>query len=295
MFHGAVAFIFICCISLSVANVGHDYYDGQVSDGLYSFHDEFLSPKDSSLSREVGDETESATASSDYIRDEVLQIASRQLKPTPKNPKLSPRDKQWLDSHNKRRKKYHSKYKQKYVPLKWSDSLKRDAEKWARTLVQKCGGRGILAHDPKNKYGENLASGYGKELPSTENVLMRWVEKEENDNYPENGHFTQVLWRATEYVGCSDQTALYKTNKRVSKTGKQTKGGKKGETESGGSSIMCQIQVCRYARPGNCNMGKYNGFKTPMLADTSPCGPECPPGDASLRHRSSDADILLDF
>jgi len=68
------------------------------------------------------------------------------------------------------------------------------------------------------------------------------------EGYPDNGHFTQVLWRATEYVGCSDQTALYKKNKRASKTGKQNKAGKKDETESGGSSIMCQIQVCHYAR-----------------------------------------------
>lgn len=36
-------------------------------------------------------------------------------------------------------------------------------------------------HDPKTDYGENLASGYGKELPSTDNVLERWVEREEND------------------------------------------------------------------------------------------------------------------
>lgn len=150
MIHRVVAFILVCCISLSLANVGQDYYEVPVSDRLYLFHDEFLSPKELFLSREVG-KTESATTSSDYIRDEVLPAASRQLKPTPKNPKLSPPDKQWLDSHNKRCKKYHSKDKQMYVPLKWSNSLKRDEEKWARTLVRKCGGRGILGHDPKNK------------------------------------------------------------------------------------------------------------------------------------------------
>lgn len=28
-----------------------------------------------------------------------------------------------------------------------------------------------------------------------------------------------------------------------------------------------------FIRPGNCNMGKYSDYKTPMLADDSPCGP----------------------
>lgn len=180
MFQRALVFPLVFCVSLSLANVGHDCNDGEGMDKLYWSHDEFVSPKESFLSRALGNDTDLSDAS-DYNREVREQIASRHLKPKPKNPKLSPRDKQWLDSHNKRRKTYHSKYKQKYVPLKWSDSLKREADKWAKSLVQKCGGRGMLAHDPNNNYGENLASGYGKELPSTENILMRWVEKEEND------------------------------------------------------------------------------------------------------------------
>ena len=31
-------------------------------------------------------------------------------------------------------------------------------------------------------------------------------------------------------------------------------------------------------RPGNCNMSMFNNYRTPMLADDSPCGPYCPPG-----------------
>jgi len=44
----------------------------------------------------------------------------------------------------------------------------------------------------------------------------------------------------------------------------------------------CRVQVCRYARAGNCDMAKYNStygknWLPPMLADTSACGPHCPP------------------
>ena len=37
-------------------------------------------------------------------------------------------------------------------------------------------------------------------------------------------------------------------------------------------------------RPGNCNMGKYNSYKTPMLLDETPCGPWCPPGGKCGHH-----------
>lgn len=56
------------------------------------------------------------------------------------------------------------------------------------------------------------------------------------------GHFTQVVWRATHYVGC------------------------------GVASGSCgHIQVCRYIKPGNCN-GKDN-----FMRDETPCSPDCPP------------------
>lgn len=104
-----------------------------------------------------------------------------------------------------------------------------------------------------------------------------WVEEESNVSYPSNGHYTQVLWRASAYVGCADA--------------------------SNGSR---HYQVCRYARPGewfasficigmsppnnmiswtyvsliillpgNCNTSSSNWF-TQMLLESSPCGPACP-------------------
>jgi hypothetical protein len=55
---------------------------------------------------------------------------------------MSNRDMQWLNSHNIRRKKYHSKYNKKYVPLRWSPKLKRSSKQWAKHLANICGSRG---------------------------------------------------------------------------------------------------------------------------------------------------------
>ncbi|KAL3789694.1 hypothetical protein ACHAWO_001042 [Cyclotella atomus] len=250
----------------------------------------------------------------------------RQLKPSNKSPKLSSRSQSWLNSHNTRRKSYHTKFESSYVPLSWSEELARDAQRYAEKLLSSCGSG--LKHDDNTNYGENLATGYGKSLVDTENVLTRWVEQEEKLDYPRNGHYTQVLWRATEFVGCGEASTSVKRgssrdlrrNQRPGKRpgrGNNAKGGKRGKNDKpnggkgnggkgnggkgnggkgnggkgnggkGGSkadkdedtgSFQCQIQVCRYARPGNCNVSKYNSFKTPMLMDESPCGPWCPPG-----------------
>ena len=44
------------------------------------------------------------------------------------------------------------------------------------------------------------------------------------------------------------------------------------------ATIETKLITCSFFRPGNCNVSKYNSFKTPMLMDESPCGPWCPPG-----------------
>ena len=54
-----------------------------------------------------------------------------------------------------------------------------------------------------------------------------FVEDEANLSYPDNGHLTQILWRATRYVGCADAVRPY----------------------DGG---RCHTQVCRYSKPGKC-------------------------------------------
>lgn len=194
-----------------------------------------------------------------------FEIAEDSNNDLPLSPKIgtgvmTSRDQEWLDEHNSRREKWHNSFGKDYVPLKWSRALMRESQTWAKKLARNC----ELEHDQNSKYGENIAlnygwGGYGQMRP-TGNVLTRFVEDEADDEYPENGHFTQVLWRATTYVGCADASRARR---------------------EGGT---CHTQVCRYSKPGNCNMSKHKSesrkkkwWLTPMLMDESPCGEECPP------------------
>lgn len=118
-------------------------------------------------------------------------------------------------------------------------------------------------HHDNTTWGENIStnsgSGSWEEVKPTDAILERFVEKEVDKEYPENGHLTQVLWRATKYVGCAEASKLRQ------------------------SKEMCHVQVCRYARPGNCNMAAYKDetrhdwWMVPTMMDESLCGSACPP------------------
>jgi len=174
-----------------------------------------------------------------------------------RNDEATMQDLQWLQAHNTRRKTWHTRNGKSYVALKWSSSLKKDAKNYAEELVQRsCG---TLIHDKNNVHGENLASHHGTgsyaERKHPDDVVTRWVEDEAKYSYPANGHLTQCIWRGTKWVGCAEAW----------------------RNKSGGGK--CWVQVCRYAKPGNCNMnahkdGSKNWWKKPMLADHSPCGPD---------------------
>jgi len=106
---------------------------------------------------------------------------------------LTSRDQDWLDSHNSRRQEWHEWYGKTYIPLNWSNALKEESQIWAQKLADDC----ALKHDPNNGHGENLALNQGTgqwgEMKSTEAILIRFVEKEADDEYPANGHLTQVF------------------------------------------------------------------------------------------------------
>jgi hypothetical protein len=173
-------------------------------------------------------------------------------------PPIRAQDKAFLDAHNKRRQTFHEDYGVSYVPLKWSLGLKRQSARWARHLVKKvCSGQGSIYHDPNNNFGENIASNKGSgswgKKPLPENILTRFVENEvDTEN---NGHLTQVLWRPTKYVGCAIAAA----------------------TAPDKPNVKCHVTVCRYAKPGNCNMGRFPDWESATYQDDSPCRPECPP------------------
>lgn len=170
---------------------------------------------------------------------------------------IKPIDQAFLDAHNKRRKQFHEDYGVSYVPLKYSIGLKRESAKWARYLVKRvCANEGGIYHDPDNEFGENIASNRGSgswaKRPSPDSILHRFVEREVGKR--DNGHLTQVLWRPTKYVGC----AIASTVSRDKRT-------------------KCHVTVCRYAKPGNCNMANYPDWQSATFRDDSRCRPECPP------------------
>ena len=178
-------------------------------------------------------------------------------------PEMTDREKQWLEAHNVRRMQWHEGNGVSYVPLKWSAELTKHAQAWADKLTEKCEIVGI-DHEHDVEEGENLAknqadgrNGMGRLYPP-DNIVRRWVDYEADLPNPKNLHLTQALWRATKYVGCADAT------------------------REGEDGYVCRLQVCRYAKAGNCQLGKYNAsdgdnWLVPMLMDDTPCGPECPP------------------
>mmetsp|Transcript_7356 Transcript_7356/g.12104 ORF Transcript_7356/g.12104 Transcript_7356/m.12104 type:complete len:494 (+) Transcript_7356:153-1634(+) len=179
---------------------------------------------------------------------------------------MTDRDKEWLEAHNSRRQRWHRNYGKDYVPLKWSNSLKASSQIWALELLKVCSYD--LYHDRNNnKWGENLASNFGvgdwAVIQTPDEIVGRFVEREATWEWPRNAHLTQVLWRGSNHVGCAEAA-------------KDLGGGKK-----------CHIQVCRYARAGNCNMKSFNDgskewWMDAVMQDESKCGAECPPDGCVL-------------
>lgn len=66
----------------------------------------------------------------------------------------------------------------------------------------------IFDHPPNLAYGENLywASGF---VPSCDNAVTSWYNENIYYDYdagkfsPKTGHFTQVIWKGSSYVGCA--------------------------------------------------------------------------------------------
>ena len=89
-------------------------------------------------------------------------------------------------------------------PVTWSNELAATAQAWADHLrdTNKCG----LIHSDA-RLGENLAG--GKDLDIAHAVKM-WADEGEHYSYSPQyefeiptGHYTQVVWRNTQKVGCA--------------------------------------------------------------------------------------------
>jgi len=93
-------------------------------------------------------------------------------------------------------------------PLQWSDDLAGTAKQWADHLAS----IGRLEHSMPPGEGQNLASGSSSQFTLSQLVDMWGNEKQfykpgnfpdvsTSGNWPDVGHYTQMIWRNTTHVG----------------------------------------------------------------------------------------------
>ena len=108
-------------------------------------------------------------------------------------------------------------------PLGWSRQLAAVAQNWADTLLR----TGRFAHQADNRYGENLYEISGAAAWPAQ-VVAAWADEARDYDVRTNtcrgecGHYTQIVWRTTRFVGCAAA----------------------GDSER-------QVWVCEYDPPGN--------------------------------------------
>lgn len=103
----------------------------------------------------------------------------------------------WVDAHNRFRARHCA------AALTWSAKLAEVAQRWANALRD----RGCPLGHSGGKFGENLAAGTKGTLDPA-SVVKMWYDEIAQYRFPdggfsmETGHFTQVVWRGTQRVGC---------------------------------------------------------------------------------------------
>ena len=139
-------------------------------------------------------------------------------------------------------------------PVQWSDALAANAQAWANRCTK--ASSGFFSHQPSNPNGENLSWGYflsnGQPiLPavSPEEAVRRWYGEITSYNFNNplltdaNGHFTQVVWRATTQLGCAQATCPVSTDPCFSPT----------VACNPSITVPGTLWVCEYSPPGNFN------------------------------------------
>lgn len=84
-------------------------------------------------------------------------------------------------------------------PLEWSSKIASYAQNWADHVAS----RGTFDHSG-GRYGENMAGASG-----LREAVDSWLEEKAayrggplGANWSQCGHYTQMVWRTTRYVGC---------------------------------------------------------------------------------------------
>ncbi|XP_059447732.1 basic form of pathogenesis-related protein 1-like [Corylus avellana] len=112
------------------------------------------------------------------------------------------RDRQeFLDGHNEAR----AEVGHGIAPLIWNKTLAAYAQTYANERIPDCE---MVESDPDGPLGECLAEGYGD--LSAADAVKAWVDEKPYYDYESNkcvhsecGHYTQVIWRDTKYLGCA--------------------------------------------------------------------------------------------
>lgn len=92
------------------------------------------------------------------------------------------------------------------APLLWDPHLAAIAQRWADHLAHELECPFPLPHSD-GPYGENLAWIYNQTTTGP-GVVLSWGDEQRHYDYDDNtcsficGHYTQIVWRTTERVGC---------------------------------------------------------------------------------------------
>ena len=111
------------------------------------------------------------------------------------------------------------------APLVWNATVAEAAREWAEHLADD----DCSMYHSNSEYGENLALGQ----PSIEQVMQDWYDERGSYDYrnpgfdSKTGHFTQMVWKDTERLGCAISTC------------------------TGAGAEARQVYVCNYEPPGN--------------------------------------------
>jgi uncharacterized protein YkwD len=114
--------------------------------------------------------------------------------------KLGAHEQAILDRHNLHRADHCAQ------PLQWSPKLTAVAQSWANQL--KAAGC-AFEHSQRSPYGENLSFFAPVGSSSPDEVATGWYSEVSEYNFTNGsfgfntGHFTQVVWRGTQAVGCA--------------------------------------------------------------------------------------------
>jgi len=186
------------------------------------------------------------------------------------------RSDEWLSAHNSRRAAYFKERGVSNVDLHWSTDLSHSAQGYADKLIGLEGCKIMHRYENDIYGGENLYMQWTSAPPdqaahhTAEEALLGWYEGEKDLPFGDNGHFTQVVWRPSHYVGCGMQK-------------KEHNGG------------TCFIDVCRYIVPGNCGVDAGT-WEAKVIEDKSLCAPECPKeGCFAASSQSTEVAAALSF